>query len=168
VLCSLLNIYYDGVKIQETIFNEVKARHRRLISNLDAEMLALLSKSISSGMHDAHNHDIRNFKRHIVTIYELVDSPEKKMARGFQYACTASLLRPVDVEEGSSQWYVIHLFILRPYLTRSRDELCAGDAFAKVTEWAAFMWDGRCGPTDEEDITVGFLMDSALIKVPHF
>jgi hypothetical protein len=89
----------------------VNARHKQLVSNLDAETLELLSKSISSGVHDAHNQDIRNLKRHIVTIYELVDPPAKKMDWGFQYACTASLLRPVDVEEGSLQWYVIHLFL---------------------------------------------------------
>ena len=65
------------------------------------------------------------------------------------------------------KWYVIPLSLLWLNLTCPRDELCAGDTFAKATEWAAFMWDGRCGPIDEQDITAGFLMDGALIKVPH-
>ena len=63
-------------------------------------------------MRDAHNQDVRNLKRHIVTIYELLDPPARKVDWGFQYACTASLLRPVDLEEGSSQWYAIPYSLL--------------------------------------------------------
>jgi hypothetical protein len=138
--------------------------HHSVLSRILTTGTELIRTPLENGRRDAHNQNVRILKQRIASIYHLDDLPAEKSSWGFYYDRTAMLLRPINVEIDSTQWYVSVLnqnmssFLLRK-------ELRAGAILPPNDEWPAFTYAGQDGPTDPDDLSDGFLKDAALIKV---
>lgn len=92
------------------MFDLLKKRHPRQYALISTEGPELVTTPMNEGRRDAHNQDVRDLKKHVGKIYDLEDAPTSKIDWGFRWLPTARLLRPIDVEEDSKDWYVSLFF----------------------------------------------------------
>jgi hypothetical protein len=96
----------------QAAYNLIKKHFPRQLRTIPGHGPGTLAIRLSDGLREAHNNNVKVVKQHLATIYNIDGLQKNKASWGLNHPQTAELLRPMNIELNSPEWFVPSLILI--------------------------------------------------------